>query len=110
MAIENVLMKIESVTLGSGGYQGAMFGVSFTFSTKSTGIGTFWGAWGGKRSDHAKWTEQDRLNQLGEMCLKIDKLLTEAKVSSLDKLKGIPVEVTIENNTFKDFRILTEVL
>lgn len=108
--MEKVLMKIDSVTLGNGGYQDAQFGVSFSFKTDGSGIGTFWGTWGGKRSEHAKWTEQSRLDALGEMCLKIDKLLVEAKVKSLDKLKGIPVEVTIVGNTFQDFRILTEVL
>jgi hypothetical protein len=40
----------------------------------------------------------------------ISKLLNEAKVHNVYELKGIPVEVTLENNTFKDFRILTEVL
>ena len=40
----------------------------------------------------------------------VSKYLKEAKVSSVDKLKGIPVEVTFENNTIKSWRILTEVL
>jgi hypothetical protein len=40
----------------------------------------------------------------------LSKLLNEAKVSSVDKLKGIPVEVTFDGNMLKEWRILTEVL
>jgi hypothetical protein len=40
----------------------------------------------------------------------VSKLLKEAKVDSVDKLKGKPVEVTFEGNTLKSWRILTEVL
>jgi hypothetical protein len=40
----------------------------------------------------------------------VSKLLKEAKVNSVDKLKGIPVEVTFDGNILKDWRILTEVL
>ena len=37
-------------------------------------------------------------------------IIQQAGVDSVEKLKGIPVEVTLENNAFKSFRILTEVL
>ena len=40
----------------------------------------------------------------------LSKLLNDAKVDSVDKLKGIPVEVTLEDNTLKEWRVLTEVL
>ena len=40
----------------------------------------------------------------------IDRILEDAKVNYVSELLNKPVEVTIENNTFKDFRILTEVL
>jgi len=36
--------------------------------------------------------------------------LKTAKVDRVQKLEGIPVKVKIENNTFKNFEILTEVL
>ena len=36
----------------------------------------------------------------------LNKIIEENK----DKLKGIPVEVTTENNTLKEWRILEEVL
>lgn len=40
----------------------------------------------------------------------IEKILNDAKVNYVSELKGKPVEVEIENNRFKSFRILTEVL
>ena len=40
----------------------------------------------------------------------INDILKDAKVNYVSELINKPVEVTIENNTFKDFRILTEVL
>lgn len=40
----------------------------------------------------------------------IYKILNEAKCSYVSELVGKPVEVELEGNWFKDFRILTEVL
>ena len=42
--------------------------------------------------------------------LMVHTLLKQAKVNYVSQLVGIPVEIAIENNTFEDFRILTEVL
>jgi hypothetical protein len=44
------------------------------------------------------------------MVERIDKILTDAKVYSVDKLKGKPVELTFDGNMLKEWRILTEVL
>jgi hypothetical protein len=40
----------------------------------------------------------------------LSKLLKEAKVDSVEKLKGKPVEVTFDGNRLQEWRILTEVL
>jgi hypothetical protein len=40
----------------------------------------------------------------------VSKLLKDAKVNSVDELKGKPVEVTFDGNMLKEWRILTEVL
>jgi len=40
----------------------------------------------------------------------VSKLLKEAKVDNVDKLKGIPVEVTFDGMMLKEWRVLTEVL
>lgn len=41
---------------------------------------------------------------------KVTEILKDAKVNYVDELINIPVEVTIENQFFKSFRVLTEVL
>lgn len=41
---------------------------------------------------------------------KIADILTDAKANYVSELVGKPVEVTIEDGLFRDFRILTEVL
>jgi hypothetical protein len=40
----------------------------------------------------------------------LSKLLKDAKVRSVDKLKGIPVEAIFDGNVLKEWRVLTEVL
>ena len=63
-----------------------------------------------KRSEHTKWTEEERTKGIDETIRFISKLLKDAKVDSVDKLKNIPVEVTFEGVMLKEWRILTEVL
>lgn len=63
-----------------------------------------------KRSDITQWTEEDRSKSIDESVRFVSKLLKRAKVGSVDKLKGIPVEVTFDGNMLKEWRILTEVL
>jgi hypothetical protein len=105
--------KIEWCAFGVGGYQDAQFGVSFTFSGKGWGVGGwFIGGWGTdtKVGPNTKWTEEDRTRSLADTMRFVDNTLRAAKVSSFDKLKNIPVEVTFEDNVIKSWRILEEVL
>ena len=44
------------------------------------------------------------------MVKQVQAWMSDAKVRDFSKLVGVPVEVTIEDNAFKSFRILTEVL
>jgi len=108
--LEKKLGKIESVSFGHGGYQNCMIGISFDLSCGIYNVGDFWGDWNLERSKDAKWTEQDRIDNLGKMVMKINDLLSEAKVASIDKLKGVPIEVTFDGLRLKEWRILTEVL
>jgi len=111
--MEKKLGKIESVRFGHGGYQDACIGLSVTLGNGSWGVGDFKGAWDPemiKRTEHTKWTEEDRTNNIGETVRFLSKLLKDAKVDSVDKLKGIPVEVTFDGNLLKEWRVLTEVL
>ena len=112
--MEKQLGKITNVRFGRGGYQDVQFGLSLTFEGKSWGCGTIitggW-AYGHLSPDkHTKWTEEDRTKSMAEMCQKIDKVLGDAGVDDVAKLKNMPVEVTFDGNTMKDWRILKEVL
>lgn len=104
------LGKISSVRFGWGGYQDAQLGLSLSFSMKGSGVGTFVGAWGIERSEYAKWTEEDRLRQLGEAVMKLGSMLSKAHKTDVTQLVGIPVELTFEGNTLHDWRLLEEVL
>lgn len=58
-----------------------------------------------------KWSDQnERQATITKHIDEVHQILTAAKVNYVSQLVGKPVEVTIEDNTFKDFRILTEVL
>lgn len=107
------LGKIENVRFGFGGYQDAMFGLSLTFSGAGWGICDFVsGGWQSsiEGGGNCKWTEHDRNITRAAMVERIDKILTDAKVDSVDELKGKPVEVTFDGMTLKEWRILKEVL
>ncbi len=111
--MEKRLGKIESVRFGIGGYQDAMIGLHVTLGNNSWGLADGRSSWDAetiKWSERCKWTEEDRDRQYAEILRYVSKLLKDAKVNSVDKLKGIPVEVTFDGNMLKEWRILTEVL
>jgi len=109
------LGKINSVKIGLGGYNDAMFGVTIGLEGKGWGVGDFIsGGWDINIIDRypdCKWTESDRDKMQSDMIKKISNLLAQARVKNLEELKGKPVEVFFdENNTLKEWKILTEVL
>jgi hypothetical protein len=111
--MEKKLGKIERVTFGYGGYQDSMIGISVTLSGESWGVSDFEGYWDAERvkhSEHTQWSEDDRSKVYDETMRLLSKLLKEAKVDSVEKLKGKPVEVTFDGNRLQEWRILTEVL
>jgi hypothetical protein len=111
--MEKRLGKIEDVRFGLGGYQGAMLGLHVTLGADGWGVGDSKANWDAEQikwTKHTKWSESDRDVWYSEIMWYVSKLLKEAKVDSVDKLKGKPVEVTFEGNTLKEWRILTEVL
>ncbi len=57
-----------------------------------------------------KWEWLDREETIAKSIEKVNQILEDAKVDYVSELLNKPVEVTMENNRFKDFRILTEVL
>jgi hypothetical protein len=108
--IEEKLAKIERASFGMGGYQDAMIGISFTLSGQGWGTNDFWGYWALKRSEYCKWSEEDRLKDLGKTVLRIRELLKDSKKDSVEGLVGVPVMVKFEGNMLKEWRILTEVI
>ena len=61
-------------------------------------------------SPECKWEEFSRVDTIVKTVEFVNKILKDAKVNHVSELINKPVEVLIENNMFKDFRILTEVL
>ena len=114
MGIEKRLAKITSAYVGLGGYQGVQFGFYLNFGGDGWGCGSPGGAcWDPasmKRDNNCEWTEEGRDKSLAKLCREISKTLNEAKVDRVQKLVGIPVELTLENFGLKSWRILTEVL
>ena len=107
------LGKIQSVKFGHGGYQDSMIGLHLTIGADGWGVGDSKSAWDAEliqHSEYCKWTENDRDKQYSDILRFVSKLLKDAKVDTIDKLKGIPLEVTFDGNLLKDWRVLTEVL
>lgn len=107
---ERKLGKIKVVKFGLGGYQDMMIGVNFTLGGEGWGVQDFWGNWSHEWTDNCKWTEENRLIELGKVCMKLNFFMTKAGVTSLEQLKDKPIEVEFEMNTLKSWRILTEVI
>ena len=61
-------------------------------------------------SKECRWEESERQEAITKNAEFVSKILKDAKCNYVSELKNKPVEVTIEGNTFKSFRILTEVL
>ena len=112
MMEEKLLGKIASLRIGNGGYQGAMFGVSVSLSMNGSGVGDFKGAFDQsiKVTPNTKWTEADRSRQFDDVMRWLDDQCRAAHVDDVMKLDGKPVEVTLEGNTLKSWRLLIEVL
>jgi hypothetical protein len=112
--MEKRLGRIESVKFGLGGYQGAMLGLHVTLSSRSGwGVNDSRANWDAEQiscTEHSKWSESDRDGWYAEIMRYVSTLLKEAKVNSVDELKGTPIEATFDGNMLKEWRILTEVL
>lgn len=61
-------------------------------------------------SPECKWNELNRETTITKSIEEVNQILEDAKVNYVSELLNKPVEVTLEGNSFKDFRILTEVL
>lgn len=61
-------------------------------------------------SKECRWEESEREAAVTVSVEKVYQILKDAKVNYVSQLVNKPVEVTIDKNCFKDFRILKEVL
>ena len=104
--MKKVLGKICSVKFGMVGYQDTQLGISFTFEGNWGGVTDsthcFWDHNTIEYNDRCNWTEKDRDVDFAKIMRFISDTLHAAKVSDINKLKGIPVEVSFEGNTIKD--------
>jgi hypothetical protein len=87
-----------------------LIGLQLHFSGSFGGIGD-----GGKYTvnlNHEAWEKsgESLSDALVERLKHIQEIFKDAKCNTISQLIGKPVEITIENMTFKEFRILTEVL
>jgi len=101
------LGKIESCKFGT---SDAMIGMFFSFTGDGWGVSDFWGDWNIPHSERCQWTEKQRITRLGEMVMRLNTILEQAKCTDIKQLVGKPVEVTFDGNMIKSWRILTEVL
>ena len=107
---KKILGKITCAEFGQIVDYPFLFGLQLYFSL---GDGTSIGC--GSRytvniNEQCGWDKFDIQEALMTDIYELNKILNDAKVSHVSQLINKPVEVEIENNTFKDFRILTEVL
>lgn len=107
--IKRELGKIDFAEYGTIKDHPFLMGLQLGFSMGGCGVMD-----GGKYtvniSKECRWEKSERLDAITSSVEKVYRILNDAKVNHVSQLVGKPVEVTIEGNTFKDFRILTEVL
>lgn len=104
------LAKIESAKFGYFQDREFLFGLILGFSGQGWSVGCG-GRYTISMSKDCKWKSQEERKEWMEKTMQFTyDIIQQAGVDSVEKLKGIPVEVTLENNAFKSFRILTEVL
>ena len=108
--IEKVLGKIDFAEFGTVRDYPFLIGLQLGFKLGNGGGICDGGKYTVNISKECRWSEQERSLALVSAVEDIHKLLKDAKVNYVSQLINKPVEVTIENGTFKSFRILTEVL
>lgn len=108
--MEKVLGKILSAKYGKIHDYPMFIGLQLTFKLSDGGCVGDGGKLCVNASSECKWEEENKGEAYIRSVTEVYKILNDAKVNSVDELVNVPVEVTMDRNTFKDFRILTEVL
>ncbi|MDE5755423.1 MAG: hypothetical protein K2H89_12950 [Oscillospiraceae bacterium] len=107
---EKMLGKITRAEYGMVKEYPFLIGLQLSFSFGSSSVSD-----GGKYTlnidrECKVWEENQQSQAITENIENVYQLLNDAKVNYVSQLVGKPVEVTIEDNSFRGFRILTEVL
>ena len=105
--MERYLGKIRTCSFG---LREGRLGYHFSLDFTGGGVDDFWGHFDGEPSEHANWTSRDRDHFFAHSMCKVGKLLREAKKQNFNDLVGVPVEVTIERDSLRSWRVLTEVI
>lgn len=109
--MEKILGKIEKAEFGNPLYDYPfLFGLYLTFSLGNGMYVSDGGCNLINLSAKCKWTSEERKNAIEKMVDQIRDILIDAKVTDVKDLVGKPVEVELDANMFKSFRILKEVL
>ena len=107
--MEKLLGKIDFAEFGTVKDYPFLIGLQLGFSMSGCGV-TDGGKYTVNITKECRWGEHNREETITFTIEKVYKILKAAKVNYVSQLVGKPVEVTLEHNCFKDFRILTEVL
>lgn len=106
-----LLGKITNAEYGTISDRGFLMGLQLIFSFQDKSFVSDGAKHCINMSDECKWeSHEQRMMTIEKEADYIYKLLNEAKCSYVSELVGKPVEVELEGNWFKNFRILTEVL
>lgn len=107
--MKKVLGKIDFAEFGIMKDHPFLMGLQLGFSMGGIGVMD-----GGKYtvniSSDCRWDDQKRQETITRKIEDLYKILKDAKVNYVSQLIGKPVEITLHDNCFQDFRILTEVL
>lgn len=108
MTETKVLGRIERASFGYGGYQDTMFGLTVILASNGSVLRDFWGIF---PPPPDALNRNDALMFFGtECCVRLSSVLSKAKTMSVDKLSGTPIEITLDGNALKSWRVLEEVL
>lgn len=107
---EKVLGKIDFAEFGTIRDHSFLIGLQLGFKLGDGGGIMNGGSNTVNISPECRWETCEREAAITAVVEQVDKILRDAKVNYVSQLLNKPVEVEIEENTFKSFRILTEVL
>lgn len=105
------LGKIEKAEFGTIMDYPFLLGLQFKFKFNECDYISDGGMYTININKDCKWSSEDNKNKAYQKVLNdLKKILEDAKVNHVSQLVNKPIEIEIESNTFKSFRILTEVL